>query len=60
MKIVKEGNPNWNKKPKEFTCRYCGCVFVADSNEYVVDTWRNTKTYTCNCPCCDNKAYLEE
>ena len=60
MKIIKEGNPDWNKKLKEFTCHHCGCVFVADHNEYIVDAWRNTETYTCNCPCCDNKVYLEE
>lgn len=34
MKIIKHGNPKRNKPDLEFECRNCGCIFVAEYEEY--------------------------
>lgn len=61
MEIIKQGDLSLLNKTKRFECAYCGCKFLADNNEYVNNgMWRNLQTYTCKCPCCGNKAYLEE
>ncbi len=61
MEIVKQGNPERLKNTKRFECMYCGCQFLADDSEYEIgDMWRNLQIYTCKCPCCDSRAYLEE
>lgn len=62
MEIIKQGNPNWNKNPKVFTCSYCGCVFIAIGDEYAVhgNYFTDMNYYTCHCPCCNNRVSLEE
>ena len=51
MKIIKQG-----KKPDtsiKFTCRFCGCVFIAEKGEYsIVPMGYNDVGYECNCPNC--------
>ena len=52
MKILKHGN----LRPRKFTCRYCGCEFVANIKEYTMfDNW-----IYMNCPECDTKTFDSE
>lgn len=61
MEIIKPGDPERLKQTKIFKCPRCGCEFKADKGEYIIgDMWRNMQTYTCYCPTCDYKVYLEE
>lgn len=61
MEIIKQGDLSRLKNTKRFQCTYCGCQFLADSNEYEsCGMWRNLQTYGCKCPCCDSRVYLEE
>ena len=61
MEIIKQGDLSRLKHTKRFECRHCGCIFLADDNEYIKgDMWRNLQTYTACCPYCDNEVYLEE
>lgn len=49
MKILKHGK----KLSRLFTCKYCGCVFVADLNEYGVAA--SGDNFFVVCPDCKNE-----
>lgn len=60
MKIIKHGEEY--RKAIQFTCE-CGCVFEADSNEYMktyTDTTETKAAYFVNCPECKKLIFLEE
>lgn len=58
MNIIKQGDviiANLKAgRIKEFSCRYCGCVFEANINEYHLHSQYNR--FWCSCPCCDYPA----
>jgi hypothetical protein len=56
MKIIQEGKiPTFIKT---FKCRYCGCVFEAEKNEYKVEHSQYSEVeYIAECPCCKEKVY---
>lgn len=61
MEILSPGDLTRINKIKIFKCPRCGCEFKADEGEYIIgDMWHNMQTYTCYCPTCDYKVYLEE
>lgn len=49
MKILKHGD----KMPRKFTCKFCGCVFVADRSEYTVAA--SLDNFYTTCPDCNAK-----
>ena len=49
MKILKHGY----MMPRRFTCRFCGCIFVADRREY--GTSVDGCNFYVNCPDCNAK-----
>ena len=49
MKILKHGD----KMQRKFTCKFCGCVFIADRSEYTAAVSRDN-FYT-TCPDCNAK-----
>lgn len=58
MMILKHGDPDRLRKPKNFTCDACGCVFVAERQEYTtrqVD-YDGSTIYEAVCPECYSKA----
>lgn len=58
MMILKHGDPDRLRKPKNFTCDACGCVFVAERQEYTtrqVD-YDGSTIYEAVCPDCHSKA----
>lgn len=62
MKIIKHGNPKYNKPDRKFRCDYCGCIFEAEYGEYKYgncqyNTWYYEWYYECECPECKRKAY---
>lgn len=52
MRIVKQGDKNKIKPPKQFACVHCGCEFVAEYGEYRPTPIGTASGYECNCPCC--------
>ena len=61
MKILAYGKNTYMKAKRMFTCTICGCIFVADYDEYEVkDTYRNGMYYESRCPCCGRSAYADE
>ena len=54
MKILKHGD----LKPRRFTCKNCGCEFVADMSEYEVAYCDHEKCYCVDCPECKHYAYV--
>ena len=54
MKIIKKGK----KQSSEirFTCKWCGCEFLASKGEYEYsfDQRDNVSSYSCHCPECNN------
>ena len=53
MEILKQGvMPDLRK---QFKCEDCGCVWIAEKNEYraVIGEYQSTE-YRCKCPCCGN------
>lgn len=56
MVILKEGNAQAALKPKRFLCRYCGCYFEANRNEYQNGTQIEPECW-CKCPVCGNTVY---
>lgn len=57
MKIERAGSlrdaRRYQRRPARFVCRACGCVFVADKNEYSdMSNQRDGDMYSCGCPCC--------
>lgn len=59
MKIIKQGiKPDESRK---FTCRFCGCIFIAEKNEYsVVPMGYCVIGYKCDCPNCGASCYHSE
>lgn len=45
MEILKQGNID---KRKKFTCENCGCIFIAEKDEY----YREDSRLISKCPCC--------
>lgn len=62
MEIVKEGK--LPEKKRKFICVYCGTVFIANDNEYVMcDAWsylHDNLVAKCNCPMCGKLNFLTE
>ena len=54
MKIIVEGDASKVLTIRRFECGYCGCVFEADSTEYLTLPVAvvNGKQYSCRCPTC--------
>ena len=59
MKIIKKGLSDveverLNRKPRQFTCEVCGCVFEADNTEYKhnYDQYEGDEWWTYDCPNC--------
>lgn len=51
MQILKDGvKPDTRK---QFRCDNCGCVWIADKNEYMtrIGEYQSVE-YPCPCPCC--------
>lgn len=48
MKIIKSGD----RRPRRFTCRCCGCVFIAELGEYTVAA--SGDNFFVHCPECKN------
>lgn len=59
MKILYRGEIP--KKPKQFTCKYCGTVFEAEASEYKAAdqiAWiHDGISAYCKCPICCKVAY---
>lgn len=52
MKIIKKG-----KTTKKFRCKICGCIFIADKNEYsekIISEILKSHLFTAKCPNCGN------
>jgi hypothetical protein len=61
MKILAYGKNTYTKVKRMFTCMRCGCIFVADYDEYEAkDDFRNGTFYQSGCPCCHATAYADE
>ena len=61
MEIIKQGDLSCITHKKQFECMVCGCIFFADDNEYIVAGFIDGHgLYKCDCPCCNNKIYVEE
>ena len=56
MQIIKKGDLNRLKKSIQFTCKKCGCIFVANKDEYQVhfDQYQGDWVKI-RCPYCNNK-----
>lgn len=56
MQIIKEGDLNRLKKSIQFTCKKCGCIFVANKDEYQIhfDQYQGDWIEIC-CPYCNNR-----
>lgn len=70
MKILKEGKKPVYNNPIHFTCNFCSCRFLAESDEYTRKRWELDKTnyviekdleiyrlkeyYVAKCPCCES------
>lgn len=54
IRILKHGKPKLYVR--RFVCDKCGCVFLADRDEYISvwDYLNHTPSiaYECECPCC--------
>lgn len=57
MKIIVAGDPERAKMAKRFHCRFCGCIFEANSDEYVFEEFQLIGYHYCLCPTCGQKAY---
>lgn len=49
MEILKHGN---TKKPARFTCQECGCMWIADNEEYTVRLLVGGRYPCMACPDC--------
>ena len=59
MKIIQQGNPDYQKQIRRFTCK-CGCVFEAEKGEYSTGSQYNETYYYCECPTCKSMVYVGE
>lgn len=61
MKIIEEGNPNWENNTKIFDCQRCECVFEANDNEYIFADYlmyaKGGIEAFCKCPKCGGVAF---
>lgn len=58
MKILVQGDLKHLNKIKKFACDACGCVFLADKNEYRnVSNQHDGTIFTIECPCCYSTLY---
>lgn len=61
MEIIKQGDPERIKKTKQFNCTACGCIFLANKDEYTFSgTQYNISYWKCKCPACGTIAYSDE
>lgn len=58
MTILKHGDPERLRKPRNFKCDACGCIFVAEKHEYTTKQidYDGSTTYEAVCPDCHSKA----
>ena len=55
VRIIRQGAKNWLKEYR-FSCSRCGCIFVANENEYKgFDNQREGFWAEHDCPNCDEK-----
>lgn len=70
MKILKKGIKPVYKNPIHFTCEFCSCHFLAESDEYTrercelegtdyyiekgLEIYRFKEYYVAKCPCCES------
>ena len=60
MEIIKQGDISKLKQTKKFECRRCGCIFLADDDEYKYSgSQYNESYYQCACPTCNNSVYSD-
>ena len=60
MEIIKQGDISKLKQTKKFECRRCGCIFLADDDEYKYSgSQYNESCYQCACPTCNNPVYSD-
>lgn len=61
MRILREGNGELVIRSRKFECDNCGCVFVANKNEYrYIGNQREGDAWRCNCPYCGEVAITSE
>lgn len=61
MKIITPGDPGRLSKSRRFSCEDCGCVFIANSDEYRREPdYRNGTMLVCKCPTCGRDVYRDE
>ena len=56
MKIIKQGNPNY-EKAFVLTCSHCGCVVEVTKREMSTLTSENRPMQYVSCPTCLNRIY---
>ena len=57
MKILKIGDMKRLDSTRRFECEHCGCIWEADSSEYLTQTdYRNGHYYLMACPTCRRDA----
>ena len=59
MDIIKKGDLDRLRKPYQFECKRCGCVFKAYIGEYEVKSQYNETYLTCKCPTCGGSCYKD-
>ena len=60
MEILKQGDISKLKQTKKFECRWCGCIFLADDDEYKYSgSQYNESYYQCACPTCNTPVYSD-
>ena len=59
MKILKKGNLTKIKQSFQFTCKKCGCVFIADKGEYQHFLQPQGEWVECRCPYCNNSVQAD-
>lgn len=60
MEILKQGDISKLKHTKKFECCWCGCIFLADDDEYKYSgSQYNESYYQCACPTCNNPVYSD-
>lgn len=60
MEIIKQGDISKLKQTKKFECRRCGCIFLADDDEYKYSgSQYNESYYQCACPTCNTPVYSD-
>lgn len=61
MKIIKKGDIAKSREVKQFECKRCGCIFEADSSEYIQIGWTVLGSeFSCSCPTCHREVEKRE